>query len=158
MITSSGPKTLEYNVRFGDPETQTLLPLLSADTDLAEVMVACTEHWLDGMDIKVHAKFSATVIAASGGYPGPYIRGDIIKLDAVPKDTLIFHAGTTLVDGQLKTSGGRVIAATATADSLEDAVKRAYEGMATIHFDSMQFRKDIAHRYGVILNNVFSNS
>ncbi len=149
MITKSGPKTLEYNVRFGDPETQTLLPLLSVDTDLAEVMIACTEHWLDGVDIKIDPKYSATVIAASGGYPGPYVRGDVIRLDPVGKETLVFHAGTSLADGQLKTSGGRVIAATATADSLENAVKRAYEGIATIHFDKMHYRKDIAHRYVV---------
>lgn len=146
MITKSGPKVLEYNVRFGDPETQTLLPLLSADTDLAQVMVACTEHWLDGVDIKIDQKFSATVVAAAGGYPGPYIRGDIITLDAVQDETLVFQAGTSLVDGQLRTSGGRVIAATATGHSLEQAVERAYEGMTTIHFDNMYFRKDIAHR------------
>ena len=146
MITKSGPKVLEYNVRFGDPETQTLLPLLGPDTDLARVMVACTEGTLDGVDIAIENKFSATVIAAAGGYPGPYVRGDVITLDSVAKDTLVFHAGTSLDDGVLKTSGGRVIAATATAETLEDAVKRAYEGMTGIHFEKMHFRRDIAHR------------
>jgi len=147
MITNSGPKVLEYNVRFGDPETQTLLPLLSADTDLAQIMIACTEHWLDGVDIKIDPRFSATVVAAAGGYPGPYIRGDIITLDPAQDETLVFHAGTSSVDGQLTTSGGRVIAATAAGDSLEEAVRRAYKGMNTIHFDKMYYRKDIAHRY-----------
>ncbi|KAI9850781.1 MAG: hypothetical protein M1830_006960, partial [Pleopsidium flavum] len=109
-------------------------------------MIASTEHWLDGVDIKINPKYAATVIAASGGYPGPYVKGDVIRLDPIGKDTFVFHAGTSLLDGQLKTSGGRVIAATATADSLEDAVKRAYEGMSTIHFDKMHYRKDIAHR------------
>ncbi len=146
MVTKSGPKTLEYNVRFGDPETQTLLPLLSARTDLAEVMVACTEHWLDGVNIDIDSSFSATVVAAAGGYPGPYIRGDVIHIDPIDSDTMIFHAGTSLIDGQLRTSGGRVIAATATGDSLEKAVERAYKGMAAIHFDRMHYRKDIAHR------------
>ena len=149
MITKSGPRVLEYNVRFGDPETQTLLPLLSADTDLAQIMIACTEHWLDGVDVRMEAKFSATVVAAAGGYPGPYVRGDVITLDTVQDGTLVFHAGTTNVGGQLRTSGGRVIAATATGDSLEKAVKRAYEGMTTIHFDKMYYRRDIAHRYVV---------
>lgn len=147
MITKSGPKTLEYNVRFGDPETQTLLPLMSADCDLAEIMLACTEHWLDAIDIKIEPKSSATVVAAAGGYPGPYVRGDEITLELPPNDTIIFHAGTTLTDGILKTSGGRVIAATSTAPTLEEAVKQAYTGISSIRFKNMYYRKDIGHRY-----------
>ena len=156
MITKSGPRVLEYNVRFGDPETQTLLPLLSVDTDLAKVMIACTEHWLDGVDIKIDSKFSATVVAAAGGYPGPYIRGDTMTLDAVQDGTLVFHAGTSLVDGQLRTCGGRVIAATATGDSLEEAVRKAYKGMDTIHFDKLYYRRDIAHRYIFLLLCIYT--
>lgn len=147
MITKSGPKTLEYNVRFGDPETQTLLPLMSADCDLAEMMVACTEHWLDAIDIKIEPKTSATVVAAAGGYPGPYVRGDRITLETPPNDTMIFHAGTTLKDGILKTSGGRVIAATSTAPTLEEAIEQAYSGISSISFNNMYYRKDIGHRY-----------
>ncbi|EEP78196.1 phosphoribosylformylglycinamidine cyclo-ligase [Uncinocarpus reesii 1704] len=146
MMTKDGPKVLEYNVRGGDPETETLLPLLSDDTDLAEIMVACTEHWLDGVTIKVDPKFAATVIAVSEGYPGSYPKGRDIKLGALAPDTLIFHAGTTTVDGKLKTSGGRVLAATATASTLEDAVDKAYSGISTIDFQGMYYRKDIAHR------------
>ncbi|KAK2748095.1 hypothetical protein FQN57_001218 [Myotisia sp. PD_48] len=147
MMTKNGPKTLEYNVRGGDPETQTLLPLLSEDTDLAEIMVACTEHWLDGTTINVLPKSAATVIAVAEGYPGPYAKGRDISLDQTPIDNIIFHAGTVIGDdGKLKSSGGRVIAATATADSLEDAVKRAYSGISTIHFQGMHYRKDIAYR------------
>ncbi|KMU90068.1 phosphoribosylformylglycinamidine cyclo-ligase [Coccidioides immitis H538.4] len=146
MMTKNGPKVLEYNVRGGDPETQTLLPLLSNDTDLAEVMVACTEHWLDGVTIKVEPKFAATVIAVAEGYPGSYAKGRDITLDTPASDTLVFHAGTTMVDNHLKSSGGRVIAATATSNTLEDAVKKAYSGMSTIHFQGMYYRKDIAHR------------
>ena len=146
MITKTGPKVLEYNVRGGDPETQTLLPLLSKDTDLAEVMLACTEHWLDGVSLKIDDKFSATVVACAEGYPGPYPKKRAIKVEKVPRDVLIFHAGTSIAGKTTVTTGGRVIAATATADSLELAVSEAYKGMNSIHFDGMHFRKDIAHR------------
>ena len=146
MMTKNGPKVLEYNVRGGDPETQTILPLLNDDTDLAEIMVACTEHWLDGVSIQIQPKFSATVIAVAGGYPGSYDKGRSISLDAVPGDTLIFHAGTTLVGTDLKTSGGRVMAATATASTLEEAVRKSYVGISTVHFEGMHYRKDIAYR------------
>ncbi|RAH42952.1 bifunctional aminoimidazole ribotide synthase/glycinamide ribotide synthase [Aspergillus brunneoviolaceus CBS 621.78] len=146
MMTKDGPKVLEYNVRGGDPETQTLLPLLSDDTDLAEIMVACTEHWLDGVSIKIKPNFSTTVIAVAGGYPGSYAKGKKITLDSPAEGTLIFHAGTNLVNGELQTAGGRVIASTATASSLEEAVRKSYEGISTIHFEDMFYRKDIAHR------------
>ena len=146
MITKNGPKTLEYNVRFGDPETQTLLPLLSHDTDLAEIMVACTEHWLDSVSITCENKFSATVVVAAGGYPGVYAKGTPMVVKAPPSNVNFFHAGTTIKDGQLKTSGGRVIAASSTAETLEEAVKQAYSGVDQIAFDKMQYRKDIAYR------------
>ncbi|PWY78625.1 phosphoribosylamine-glycine ligase [Aspergillus eucalypticola CBS 122712] len=146
MMTKDGPKVLEYNVRGGDPETQTLLPLLTDDTDLAEIMVACTEHWLDGVSINVKPDFSTTVIAVAGGYPNSYAKGKKITLDPTPEGTLIFHAGTNLVGDELQTAGGRVIASTATASSLEEAVRKSYEGVATIHFEDMFYRKDIAHR------------
>ncbi|KAJ5127586.1 Phosphoribosylglycinamide synthetase N-terminal [Penicillium atrosanguineum] len=146
MMTKNGPKVLEYNVRGGDPETQTLLPLLSEDTDLAQIMVACTEHWLDGVNVRVEEKYSTTVVAVAGGYPGSYAKGKAITLDPTPAGSLIFHAGTTISGGELQTNGGRVIAATATASTLEEAVSKSYEGIATIHFEDMFFRKDIAHR------------
>lgn len=85
MMTKNGPKVLEYNVRFGDPETQTVLPLLSEDTDLAEIMLACAKGHLDSVNIKIEDKFSATVVVAAGGYPGSYAKGKEIKLDAVGK-------------------------------------------------------------------------
>lgn len=146
MITPTGPKTLEYNVRFGDPETQTLLPLMSQDTDLAKIMVACTEHWLSGVSVKVDDKFSATVVVAAGGYPEAYEKGKPMKVDTPTVDTNIFHAGTIIKDNQLQTSGGRVIAAQAVAETLEEAVKKAYVGVDQIKFDKMYCRKDIAHR------------
>jgi len=128
MITKNGPKVLEYNVRFGDPETQTLLPLMSSDTDLAEIMIACTEGILDTVNVKVDATSSATVVVAAGGYPGNYAKGTPMSVDSAPPNTNIFHAGTTIKDGQLQSSGGRVIAAQATAATLEEAVKKAYVG------------------------------
>lgn len=146
MITKSGPKCLEYNVRFGDPETQTLLPLMSKDTDLAEIMVACTEGWLDALSVKVDQKYSATVVVVAGGYPGPYPKGTPMVVDTPPADTVIFHAGTAIKNGQLQTSGGRVIASQAVAENLEQAVAKAYKGVECIHFDKMFYRKDIAHR------------
>jgi phosphoribosylamine--glycine ligase/phosphoribosylformylglycinamidine cyclo-ligase len=146
MITKSGPKVLEYNVRFGDPETQTVLPLLSPETDLAELMLACCDRWLDAIDLKISPGYSATVVAVAGGYPGPYVRGDDITLDQTPADTMIFHAGTTLSQSKLKTAGGRVVAATSTGSTIQEALKRAYEGISTIHFPGMHYRKDIGHR------------
>ncbi|KGO70671.1 Phosphoribosylglycinamide synthetase, N-terminal [Penicillium italicum] len=146
MMTKNGPKVLEYNVRGGDPETQTLLPLLSKDTDLAQIMVACADHWLDGVSIKIEPNFSTTVIAVAGGYPNAYAKGKAITLAPAPAGTLIFHAGTTLSGNELQTSGGRVIASTATASTLEEAVAKSYEGIKTISFEDMFYRKDIAHR------------
>jgi phosphoribosylamine--glycine ligase/phosphoribosylformylglycinamidine cyclo-ligase len=146
MITESGPKVLEYNVRFGDPETETLLPLLTRETDLAEVMLACTEHWLDAVELQVESRYSATVIAVAGGYPGSYTSGEEISICQAASNTIIFHAGTTSKSGTLKTAGGRVLAVTATAATLKDAIKSAYDGLSTVHFSNMHYRKDIGHR------------
>lgn len=170
MVTKDGPKCLEYNVRFGDPETQTLLPLM--DGDLADVMVACTEGWLDSVQFGHYPLFSTTVVASAAGYPGKQmVTGEVITLKTPLPDTHIFHAGTKApvvpksqsikepslqplygphmhenTSRDLTTSGGRVIAATSIADTLEAAVSKAYSGMSTIQFNGMHFRKDIAHR------------
>ncbi|KAI1631831.1 phosphoribosylglycinamide synthetase [Biscogniauxia mediterranea] len=147
MITSTGPKVLEYNVRFGDPETQTVLPLLSEDTDLARIMVACTRGHLNAIPINVTPSFSATVVVAAGGYPESYAKGDEIIVQTQPAGINIFHAGTKLANNKLQTAGGRVIAASATAaESLRAAVDKAYEGVKLIQFKDMYYRKDIAHR------------
>jgi phosphoribosylamine--glycine ligase len=144
MMTKYGPKVLEYNVRFGDPETQSLLALM--ESDLAETMLACAEERLKDVDVKVSGKSAATVVVAAGGYPGSYKKGTVMQLDQVPEGVVLFHAGTSFNDGELKTSGGRVIASTATAETLEEAVAKAYKGVECIHFEGMQFRKDIAGR------------
>ena len=149
MITEDGPRVLEYNVRFGDPETQTLLPLMSMDTDLADIMVACTEGRLDGVQLHTKPESSVTVVAATGGYPGSYKKGDTISIDqsyTLTENDHVFHAGTALSDGSLKTAGGRVIAATSTAESLPAALTRAYNIMETIDWPGKHYRKDIAHR------------
>lgn len=144
MMTSQGPKVLEYNVRFGDPETQSLLALMEGD--LAEVMLACANGTLKDVDVKVSDRSAATVVVAAGGYPGAYAKGTHMTLDPVPEDVVLFHAGTAYADGVLKTAGGRVIASTATAATLDEAVAKAYKGVECIHFEGMQFRKDIAGR------------
>ncbi|KAK9356884.1 phosphoribosylglycinamide synthetase [Lipomyces doorenjongii] len=148
MLTASGPKALEYNVRFGDPETQSVLPLLSKDTDLAEIFLACVEHRLDAITVKTTGQFGVTVVGSAGGYPGKYSKNDEIIIDPLESDdTFIFHAGSSLTsEGKLVSSGGRVIAASAVADTLEEAVKKAYVGISKIHLKNMHYRKDIAYR------------
>ncbi|KAK3179246.1 Bifunctional purine biosynthetic protein ADE1 [Lecanicillium sp. MT-2017a] len=148
MITAAGPKVLEYNVRFGDPETQTVLPLLSAETDLAEIMLACVGGYLDNCHIRVEDKFSATVVLAAGGYPGSYAKGTPMTVQEPPAGSTIFHAGTKLDGAQLKTSGGRVIAINSVGDSLRSAVDASYAALAAgvIDFEGAFFRRDIAHR------------
>jgi len=148
MMTKSGPRVLEYNVRFGDPETQSLLALM--ENDLLEVMLACAEGQLKEMDLRVRKASAATVVVAAAGYPEGYKKGTPMRLDRTPEDVVLFHAGTTLDEKEsppvLRTSGGRVIASTATATKLEDAIKKAYEGVNCIHFDGMQYRRDIGAR------------
>ncbi|KAI9653863.1 MAG: hypothetical protein M1821_006894 [Bathelium mastoideum] len=144
MVTSSGPRVLEYNVRFGDPEVQTLLPLLAPSVDLAEVLLACTHGSLHSVPLSTSNGFAATVVVAAAGYPGSYPKKTPMKLSVIPEGVELFHAGTEAdSEGRLKTSGGRVIAATATATTLRDAVGRAYDGVKAIEFEGMYCRKDI---------------
>lgn len=149
MLTpSKEPKVLEYNVRFGDPESQTLLPLLSDDTDLAQVMLACAEHRLDSVNIGIKPNMhSTTVVMAAGGYPESYKKGDEITFgNPLPHDSFIFHAGTSEKDGKIVTAGGRVVAATAIGPTLRKSVEQAYRAVEHVTFKDMYFRKDIAHR------------
>jgi phosphoribosylamine--glycine ligase len=148
ILTADGPKVLEYNVRFGDPETQVLLPLLT--TDLVDVMVACADGSLKAVNIVWREAAAVSVVLASGGYPGEYETGHVITgvddASAVPGVT-VYHAGTQLKDdGTLVTSGGRVLAVTAVAPTIAEARERAYEAAAKISFDGMFYRKDIATR------------
>ncbi|TFK30841.1 bifunctional purine ADE1 [Coprinopsis marcescibilis] len=146
MITESGPKVLEYNVRFGDPETEALMLLLDKEVDLAAVFLAAAEHRLDSVQIKFQDGFAVTVILASQGYPGNYPKGKVITFGEVPSDVVVFHAGTTYSGEQIVTSGGRVLAVTAYGSTLQDALASAYKGVDNISFEGKTFRKDIAHR------------
>lgn len=145
MLTSEGPQVLEYNVRFGDPETQVILPRL--ESDLAEIFMKTASGQLDNCEIEWKDDCAVCVVAASGGYPGSYPKGKVIK--GIPEaenlpGTIVFHAGTAEKDGTLVTSGGRVLGITATAGGLEDAIERTYQAVEMIDFDGMYFRKDIA--------------
>lgn len=145
ILTSNGPRLLEYNVRFGDPETQSCLPLL--DSDLAGLMVASCNGTLSSQSLSIANLSACTVVVAAGGYPGSYMKGTPMQVEQPKEDGMfLFHAGTTAKDGQLRTSGGRVIAATATGKTLREAVDRAYKGVSLIEFEGMQYRSDIAQR------------
>jgi phosphoribosylamine--glycine ligase len=148
MLTAEGPKVLEFNCRFGDPETQVILPLLAGD--LAEIMLACIEGRLAEVDITWRPDSCATVVMASEGYPGPYPKGrPITGLDvdqnplAQAEKVMVFHAGTARRDGRLVTAGGRVLAVSALGPDLEAALERAYAAVETIHFAGGHYRRDI---------------
>jgi len=142
MLTPQGPKVLEFNCRFGDPETQVLLPLLA--TDLVDIMQACLQQQLAQCDIHWHPKIAACVVLASEGYPTNAQIGRVISgLEDSCNHTVIFHAGTRLENGKTVTAGGRVLGITALADSLTQALQHIYDRIETISFTGMQYRKDI---------------
>jgi phosphoribosylamine--glycine ligase len=147
MITAAGPRVLEFNVRFGDPETQVVLPLLQSD--LADIFEACMSCELSEDMVCFGDGTAATVVMASGGYPGPYEKGSAIagvrEADAIDGVT-VFHAGTCREGGRLFTAGGRVLSVTAVATDLRNAVARSYQGVRAIDWPGAQYRKDIAHR------------
>ncbi|HEX68549.1 MAG TPA: phosphoribosylamine--glycine ligase, partial [bacterium] len=147
MLTKEGPKVLEFNVRFGDPETQAILPLLK--TNLLDLLLACEEgelekfkklEWKDG--------YCVCVVIASGGYPGPYEKGKLIEgvEKAEEESCIVFHAGTKLMDGKLFTDGGRVLGVAGIEKTLPLAIEKAYRGVEKIKFSGMYFRKDIGKK------------
>ncbi|RKK82665.1 Bifunctional purine biosynthetic protein ADE1 [Fusarium oxysporum] len=146
MVTKSGPKVIEYNVRFGDPETQSSMLLVHEDTDLASVMLSCTNGTLAQVknSIRIKSGFACNVVIASGGYPGDYKTGKVATLSSPPEGVVIFHAGTRKEDRLLKTTGGRVFSVTAYGDTLEEARRKAYMGVDCVSFEDMVYRKDIA--------------
>lgn len=143
MLTPFGFKTLEFNCRFGDPETQALLPLL--ETDLAEVLLACVEGRLAEIDVRWRNEACAAVVLASGGYPNQFRKGlPISGLENVNDDNItVFHAGTECKDEQIVTAGGRVLAVSARGEDLPVALKRAYTSIERIRFEGMHYRRDI---------------
>ncbi len=143
MLTAKGPKVLEYNVRFGDPETQAILSLMK--TDLLDICQAAIAGQLKGFEILWHQGFAVCVVASVKGYPGEYPKGIPITINQVPKHTTVFHAGTALnASGQLVTAGGRVLSVTSNGSSITEAIDNAYTAIEAISFDSMYYRKDIA--------------
>ncbi|MDV8113610.1 phosphoribosylamine--glycine ligase [Bacillus sp. BAU-SS-2023] len=147
MITEDGPKVLEYNVRFGDPETQSVL--LRLETDLIEIIEAILKNRLNEIHIKYDEKNAVCVMLTSGGYPESYEKGKVITgLDKVDEDIVIFHSGTKIINNKLVTNGGRVIGISAKGNSLEEASKKVYENIEKIKFEGMHYRTDI----GVLSN------
>ena len=146
MITPKGPKVIEYNCRFGDPETQVVLPRLK--TDIIDIFEAINNETLSELDIEWSEKACACVIMASGGYPKSYKKGvEITGLTSGQLDGVtVYHAGTKIENEKLVTSGGRVLGVTALGDSLADALKKSYEAVENIHFDNAHYRKDIGKR------------
>ncbi|HJA63982.1 MAG TPA: phosphoribosylamine--glycine ligase [Candidatus Intestinimonas stercoravium] len=143
MLTPDGPKVVEYNARFGDPECQAVLSLL--ESDLMEIFLACRNGTLDQLDVRWTDGAACCLVLASGGYPGKYETGlPITGLEEAGRTAVVFHAGTKRgEDGQILTSGGRVLGVTATADTLEAAIQKAYESAGAISFPDMHFRTDI---------------
>lgn len=146
MVDRDSIKVLEYNARFGDPETQVILPRLKSD--LVEILLACVEGRLDQVDVEWHDGCAVGVVVASGGYPGSYRKGlPISGLDDVDGDVAVFHAGTsTAEDGHVVTSGGRVLAVVSTGKNIVQARERVYRNTPRISFEGMMYRKDIALR------------
>jgi phosphoribosylamine--glycine ligase len=147
MMTARGPQVLEFNARFGDPETQAIL--LRLDSDLLDALEACVEGRLSESEFRWKPGASACVIASSGGYPGSYQTGFAISgLEEAAKvpGVQIFHSGTALVGRILRTSGGRVLGVSAAADTLAEALAHAYEAIEKIQFEGIYFRRDIGHR------------
>ena len=148
MLTPEGPKVLEFNARFGDPETQVVLPRLKSD--LVDIMMAVAEGRDGDIDLEWDDNWALSVVLASEGYPGSYEKGKVILGVEDAEDlnkVLVFHAGTALnVDGELITSGGRVLNVVGLGSSFESARHRAYEAIKRINFEGMQFRSDIGKK------------
>lgn len=153
MITPKGPKVIEYNCRFGDPETQVVLPRLK--TDIMDIFDAINNETLSNLDIEWSDEACACVIMASGGYPKSYPKGiEITGLaDGQTDGVTVYHAGTAIKEGKLVTSGGRVLGVTALGDTLENALEKSYAAVDKIKFDGAHFRKDIGKRALMAKNN-----
>jgi phosphoribosylamine--glycine ligase len=147
MMTARGPQVLEFNARFGDPETQAIL--LRLESDLVDALEASIDGRLDQVELRWTPGASACVVASSSGYPGSYKTGFPItglSTAAEVPGVQIFHSGSARLGSQLMTGGGRVLAAAAAAPSLQEALARAYQAMAEIQFEGIYFRRDIGHR------------
>ncbi|MBC7105645.1 MAG: phosphoribosylamine--glycine ligase, partial [Firmicutes bacterium] len=145
MVTSEGPKVLEFNCRFGDPEAQPVLMLL--ESDLVPILEAVVEGRLREAEVRWREGAAVCVVVASEGYPGPCRKGLPIEgLEEVPPDVMVFHAGTAFRDGRVVTAGGRVLGVTAYGPDIRSAVDRAYAAVGRIRFEGMHYRRDIGWR------------
>ena len=144
MLTEDGAKVIEYNCRFGDPETQVVLPLLKSD--LLEIMIAVEEERLSEVNVEFSGGSACCVVVASKGYPKKYETGFEVTEDKLPENAVVFHAGTKTADNRIVTSGGRVLGITAAADNLIGAVEKAYAAVKCVHFDNAYYRKDIGKK------------
>lgn len=145
MITAEGPKVLEYNARFGDPETQVLMPMIKSD--LFPILEASAVGNLHNCSIEIDSGACVGVVVASGGYPAAYEKGKIITgLDTLADETMVFHAGTNLQNGQLVTNGGRVLAVVSRGETTAEAIEKVYREVAKLYFPGMQYRRDIGRR------------
>ncbi|TEB16142.1 Phosphoribosylamine--glycine ligase [Pelotomaculum sp. FP] len=145
MVDENGPKVLEFNARFGDPEAQPVLMLL--ETDLVDIIEAILEKRLGQIEIKWKEQAAVCVVLASGGYPGSYEKGKVIKgLENPGGEVLVFHAGTAAKDGDIVTAGGRVLGVTAAGSDIPSAIERAYAAVEKIHFDGMHYRHDVGRK------------
>ena len=144
MLTPKGPRVIEYNARFGDPETQVVLPRLTSD--LLDIMEAVIDERLEEQEIQWSSQAAACVVMASGGYPAQYQKG--IAISGLSKDgqvqgATVYHAGTALRGEEFVTNGGRVLGVTATGETLEEALEKAYRAVSGIHFEGAHYRRDI---------------
>lgn len=144
MLTPKGPKVIEYNCRFGDPETQVVLPLLKSD--LMEIMLAVEEERLADCPVEFDSASCCCVVMASNGYPEGYVSGHEVKQGALDENVEVFHAGTKLANDVIVTSGGRVLGVTAVGDTLSDAIDLAYKNIKNVSFENAYYRKDIGSR------------
>ncbi|HIU58835.1 MAG TPA: phosphoribosylamine--glycine ligase [Candidatus Scatosoma pullistercoris] len=145
MKTKDGMKVIEYNSRFGDPETQVVLPMLK--TDLLDIFEAVTDERLADIRIEWEEGACVCVVLASGGYPVKYEKGKVIEIGALDPDVFLYHAGTAVKDGKLVTAGGRVLGVSAKGATAEEAREKAYENVRKISFDGMHYRTDIGIKY-----------
>jgi len=147
IMTKEGPKVIEYNARFGDPETQVVLTRLK--TDLLDIILAVIDGKLDKIEVEWDSKPTVCIVMASGGYPGKYENGKIItgiKEAENLGDVVVFHAGTDSKNNQVVTNGGRVLGVTASGNDLRQAVDKAYKAVSLINFEKAHYRNDIARR------------
>ena len=141
IIVDNDPYVIEYNVRMGDPETEVVIPRLK--TDLVALFKAVAEEKLDEIDLEIDERAATTIMLVSGGYPEEYQKGKVISGIESVTDSLVFHAGTTSENGQVVSNGGRVLAVTSFGTDHHDAIKKSYQNINKLHFDTMYFRKDI---------------